>query len=575
MSTDPTPTATGESAARGVALYFDPDGYVELLGPPANRPAGGPIGLMGRQVAGKEFLDAYLSHGASDSLTAVVRAANRAGPLRRECEAHPSSRRRRRSLRVLTEPQYLAAAAAPRVLYFPCPPDSRFAWARHAAGSRFALCGVTHTLSSESAALSLCELLTAPYESYDALICTSRAVADLVRSVTGTFADYLADRFGGVPALRPRLEVIPLGVNPEKFRPPTADERKARRQQFGVGDDEVMVLCVGRLSHHAKAHPFPVYHAADQAARRTGRKVHLVFAGWAAHPAVDRAYRDGAARFAPAARVSFLDGQDPQVRSGVWPAADVVVSLPDNIQETFGLVVVEAMATALPVVGSDWDGYRDLIAHGETGFLVPTQMIRGATNGATFRLLFGQTNYDHFLGECSQAVTVDLEAAADALSRLVGDAVLRRQMGIAGRSRAVERFSWEKVVRAYETLWAEQEREVMARGQSRRAVPSPAQYPAPEESFAGYPSRWLTDSDLLRAVAGAPDVAVLAALPLTNVMPDRRCPDAAAIATLLKAADRPDSVGNLAAILERAGSDPVRARATIAWLLKYGVLRSP
>src|SRR5262249_40751316 len=190
--------------------------------------------------------------------------------------------------------------------------------------------------------------------------------------------------------------------------------------------------------------------------------------------------------------VSFLDGQDPQVRSGVWPAADVFVSLPDNIQETFGLVVVEAMATALPVVGSDWDGYRDLVVNGKTGFLVPTQMIRGATVGATFRLLSGQSNYDHFLGECSQAVAVELEATADALGRLVADAELRRQMGTAGRARAVERFTWEKVVRAYEALWAEQEHEVMASGKSRRAALSPAQYPAPEESFTGYPTRWLT-----------------------------------------------------------------------------------
>ena len=131
----------------------------------------------------------------------------------------------------------------------------------------------------------------------------------------------------------------------------------------------MLVLCVGRLSHHAKAHPFPAFHAADQAARRTGKKVLLVFAGWAAHPAIDRAYREGAAQFAPAAASAFVDGQDPAVRTGAWHAADVFLSLPDNIQETFGLVVVEGMASGLPVVGSDWDGYRDLIVDGETGYL--------------------------------------------------------------------------------------------------------------------------------------------------------------------------------------------------------------
>ena len=42
----------------------------------------------------------------------------------------------------------------------------------------------------------------------------------------------------------------------------------------------------------------------------------------------------------------------------LWAAADVFLSLVDNIQETFGITPLEAMAAGLPVVASDWDGYR-------------------------------------------------------------------------------------------------------------------------------------------------------------------------------------------------------------------------
>ena len=52
--------------------------------------------------------------------------------------------------------------------------------------------------------------------------------------------------------------------------------------------------------------------------------------------------------------------------------ADVVVSLADNPQETFGLTILEAAAAAKPVIASDYDGYRDLVRHGSTGFLVST-----------------------------------------------------------------------------------------------------------------------------------------------------------------------------------------------------------
>jgi glycosyltransferase involved in cell wall biosynthesis len=565
----PTPTAD-------VALYFDPDAYVEQLGPLTRPEAGAPRGLMGRQVAGKEFLDAYLDHGRCDTLTAVVRSRNRAEPLVRLCQEHPSSRVRPRRLRIVEEVGFLASAggaeASAGLLHLPHPPDGRFAWARHAvAPGAFALSGVTHTLASSTAAHALCELIAAPFEPFDALICTSRAVADMVRAVTGSYCDYLRERFGGNPTLRLRLETIPLGVNTEKFRPPTAEERAASRRQLGVADDEVMVLSVGRLSHHAKAHPFPLFHAVDQAARRTGRKVHLVMAGWAANPAIAQAFRDGARHFAPTARVSFADGQSAAVRSGVWPAADVFVSLPDNVQETFGLVVVEAMAAGLPVVGSDWDGYRDLVAEGETGFLVPTRMVHGATAGSTGRLLFGGVSYDHFLAEVSQTAAVDPLASAAAMTRLVADDGLRQSVGAAGRRRAVERFSWQHVIGAYEELWAEQRRELAK--WPRAAAPGPVRYPAPERSFVGYPTAWLDDTCAVRAADGA--VAMLAPLlnmPLTSVSAERRCRDAQAVAEVLRAASEPRSVGELAAALERVGASPEAARATIAWLLKYGLV---
>ena len=560
------------------ALFFDPDAYTEQHARTGS--ATGPAGLMGRQVAGKEFLDAYLSHAAADSLTAVVRSRDRGEVLARICREHPSAGQRPRRLTVILESEFLPACAAPepsvRVVLHPCPPDVRYAWGRQGSGARFALCGVTHTLSSVAATRALCDLLTAPYETLDALICTSRSVVDMVRAVTGTYADYLADRFGGSPKLRPRLELIPLGVNPDRFRPATPEERSAERARLGAAPDEVVVLCIGRLSHHAKAHPFPAFHAASEAARRTGQKVFLVFAGWAAHPAVDKAYRDGAARLAPAARIGFVDGQDPAVRVGAWRAADVVLSLPDNIQETFGLVIVEGMASGLPVLGSDWDGYRDLIADGETGYLVPTCMVQGATTQATTKLLFGQVNYDHFLAECSQAAVVDPEAAAAALTRLVADADLRRQMGTAGRRRVLERFTWERVVRAYEALWAEQDREVRAWSPPTRAYSGPAVYPAPEQSFAAYPSGWVSDGDLVQASPTAEAaLPTFVSLPLTNIAGEQRTRQAPAMASLLRAAGQPRPVGELAADLERTGLDPAQARAAVAWLLKYGLLILP
>ena len=88
--------------------------------------------------------------------------------------------------------------------------------------------------------------------------------------------------------------IIPLGVDVDRYRPADPAERAAARELLGVTDVEVAILYVGRLSHHAKAHPFPIFRSASEAARASGRSVHLIMAGWAAHPAVLDAFKSGA-----------------------------------------------------------------------------------------------------------------------------------------------------------------------------------------------------------------------------------------------------------------------------------------
>jgi glycosyltransferase involved in cell wall biosynthesis len=562
-----------------VALLYDDSAYVETLGTPGQAVPGAPAGLMGRQVAGKEFLDAYFRHGDWDELVGLVYNQASAASLAHLARSRPSAQQRPRNIRLVDGRRFHASffpnPPAP-LLHTPCPPDPSYAWARqHGGPGSFALCGVTHTLCTPAAVGVLGEFVTAPYEPYDALICTSQAVLHMVRTVTGSYADYLRDRHGGTPGVRPRLEVIPLGVNPERFRPPTPEERAAQRHALGATDDEVVVLFVGRLAHHAKAHPVPMFLALAAAARATGRKTHLVLAGWSV-PAVLRQYEEAARTFAPDLRVSIVDGTRPDVRFAVWHAADVFTSLSDNIQETFGLVILEAMACGLPVLASDWDGYRDLVADGETGYLVPTWMVRDALADATSRLLtLGELDYDGFLAECCQAVAVNVPAAAAGYARLLADADLRRRLGAAGRQRVLERFTWAGVVQAYEALWRSQEALRQAQHRSASAGPrrGPARYPVPEVSFADYTTEVVDAPDELQAVPGAAGLLErLLATPMTSMAGHCRLQEAQALRELLARADAPRSVAELDQELARFGASLPAGRATLAWMLKYGLL---
>jgi glycosyltransferase involved in cell wall biosynthesis len=564
-----------------VALVYDDDAYVES--------GGAALGLMGRQVAGRSFLDAYLRHGTFSELTALVHHPRSAASLVQLWRDRPATRIEPRTLRVIERSELhrtFFPAPPATIVHAPQPPDPGFAWARQQGGPHaFALSGVTHTLCSPEAVALLRSLVTAPFQPYDALVCTSRAVAEMVREVTGAYSDHLRDRLGGVPArgascpILPRLETIPLGVDIDRFRPASPEERAAARRSLGVTDLESAILYVGRLSHHAKAHPFPMFRGASLAAHTSGKSVHLILAGWAAHQAVHDAFLDGARTFAGNVRTSLVDGRDPETRRSVWHAADLFVSPSDNIQETFGLAVLEAMASGLPVVASDWNGYRDLVDHGQTGFLVPTAMVQGATVAATARLLLGELTYDHFLAEISQATTVELPGMAAALAQLLGDEALGRRMGEAGRLRAREHFAWPRIIRLYEQLWHEQEAERSARARAdagspaRRGPAGPAAYPPPELTFAGYPTRRLGGADRVAAAPGAGEaLEALLAMPLAHHAPGRRASDPGSLKRALALA--PCSIDDLDRFWSLSGVERDVGRATLAWMLKYDLLRA-
>src|SRR5258708_7465265 len=135
-----------------IALVYDDSAYKETVERPAQAVEGAPVGLMGRQVAGKEFLDAYLTHGTWTELVGLVRTEASGRWLFKLCGAIRSSQGRPHSLHVVEERNFhnpFFPAPRAKLIYTPGPTNPRYAWARHhAAPAAFALCGVTHTLSS-------------------------------------------------------------------------------------------------------------------------------------------------------------------------------------------------------------------------------------------------------------------------------------------------------------------------------------------------------------------------------------------------------------------------------------------
>src|SRR5690606_2286548 len=290
------------------------------------------------------------------------------------------------------------------------------------------------------------------------------------------------------------------------------NDRAEARNVLGADGKTHVVMFMGRLVFHAKAHPLAMYQALERAAATLpeDEKVVLVECGWHPNEPVVKAYRDAAALACPRVRVVTLDGRDPGQRKTAWAGADVFCSLADNIQETFGIVPIEAMAAGLPVVVSDWDGYRDTVRDGIDGFRIPTLM-PGAGSGRDLALrhALGIDTYDMYCGHSCSLVAVDVEATAMAFSRLFASPELRRTLGAAGRQRARDVYDWSAIIPRYEQLWARQRQMRAELGGRFRPLAQP--WPArmdPFTGFAGYPTRTLTADTRIELVDADADSAI-------------------------------------------------------------------
>lgn len=470
------------------AIYYHPEAYT-TTGPK----------LMGRNAAGESFLRGFISHSKTTEFWAQVQKPEHAQHFSDSVKHYG----RHEPVKAVDK-NSLGALTQAGVVYFPGPGLGEHAYHRAALGhGAYSLCGITHTTSSAGAMDALAALITAPVMPWDAVICTSTAVKDNVTRLLQAQVDYLKDRLGITKLVLPQLPVIPLGIHTQDFAFSNEQKQQARAI-IGADDKTHVVLFMGRLSFHAKAHPLAMYQALEQAAQTLPKdeRILLVECGWFANDYIQKAYADAQALACPSVQVITLDGRKAEDRQTAWASADVFCSLSDNIQETFGIVPIEAMAAGIPVVVSDWDGYKDTVRDGVDGYRIPTLMPQAGLGGdLAYRHAVEIDTYDMYCGHSCSLVAVDVAAAAKAFSQLFASSELRQQMGQAGQQRARAVYDWSVIIPQYEQLWA-QLNELRAKHASNLtplAHPWPARLD-PFYAFASYPTTILAPTTQLTLV---------------------------------------------------------------------------
>jgi len=451
--------------------------------------------LMGRQSAGDAFLRAYLNYFAGEKVSALLYSPKDADAL----GAKLTQLNHDAGMNMVTM-GHLSQLDGD-TLYVPSPGIEDIAWHRMSVNERqFSLCGVFHTTATHRIMDVITSLPTAPVRPWDAIICTSQSVQKSVQTIFAEQSEYLKWKVGATRFELPQLPVIPLGVHTADYQF-AATVSESSREKLGIGSEDIVVLFVGRLSFHAKAHPYPMLAGLEQASQQVNRKIHLVQCGWFANDAIADAFADAGKEIAPNVIHHFLDGRDVDNRNTAWSCADIFVSLSDNIQETFGLTPIEAMAAGLPCIVSDWDGYKDTITDGVTGFRIPTIAPAPLTDGVKLAKNYALDidNYDKYCGYACQLVGIDIGKFTDALVTLIMQPDIRKSMSEAALASAKQTFEWQKVMRQYVDLWEQlghlRRNTLSAFGSN--PLDAPAQRMDPFKTFNDYPTVHLNDDTQL------------------------------------------------------------------------------
>ena len=429
------PLFTSESHIMIPTIYYEKEAY-----------SLGKKQIMGRQAAGDSFLKGLFNHYQGEEVWFYGNCPNNLNSINETGKKV-----------ALIEREKSPLLAKSGLLYFPSPDIGRQAYLRASTGvTCWSICGITHTTSSDRVMDALAENIVAPTRPWDAIICTSEAVKQHCNKVISAQLDYLKYELGLTKISLPRFPVIPLGVNVNDFGSKPGSKSKTRKK-YKISSDEIVVLYLGRLSFHAKGHPFQLYKSLGFVSKKADAKICLVECGWFANDYIKDAFDEvfnvtcGNAQI----RRIFVDGTNQLNKADALSMADLFVSLSDNIQETFGITPIEAMASGLPVVVSDWNGYKETVTK-EVGYKVPTTIpTPGLGTDLINRYATAEDNYDQYLGKVSALISVDQQELNSVLGKLISDPELRHNVGKRARKWVEKNYDWSIIIEKYHALWRE------------------------------------------------------------------------------------------------------------------------
>jgi starch synthase len=226
---------------------------------------------------------------------------------------------------------------------------------------------------------------------------------------------------------RGKIHVIHNGIDPDEY---VRDGRTDVLARLGVDPERATVMFIGRITRQKG-----IGHLLDAAELIDPTAQLVLCAGAPDTPQIGaemRARADLLGRHREG--VFWIEDMLPR-RDTIQLLSHATVFICPSVYEPFGLINLEAMACEVPVVASATGGIPEIVADGETGYLVPFEPGNDAVGSPGDPARFA----------------ADL---AGRVNELLADEPKARRFGLAGRRRVVEHFSWKTIAEQTVALYA-------------------------------------------------------------------------------------------------------------------------
>ena len=245
--------------------------------------------------------------------------------------------------------------------------------------------------------------------------------SDTLITVSQLMREIICDTYS-VPA--DQIQVVYNGFDAEPFLKPllSSQETSEFRRAFAAPGEKI-VLYAGRLSLQ-KGLDALMASASQVVAKKTG--VRFIMAGGDQTMSAAQITRETQEMYPQYATLwnnfKFLGKVPRDYITKLYQVADIAVV--PSIYEPFGYAAIEAMAAGVPVVATNVGGLAEIIAHGQTGLLVP---VHPSPQGL---------------------YKVDAEKLSEALMRLLNDETLAKRMAKAGQQHVLREFSLQRMIQS-------------------------------------------------------------------------------------------------------------------------------